>query len=147
MNDTHERLVRAFYASTAPGYRERLWGLQATEVVYELPAGMPTGGGRFVGLLDVTDRFLASFYGAFDVVFLPEDFVAHGDQVVVLGRIAGATRRVPVPVQVPFAHVWTVREGRLQRLRGFTDTAVLAEALAREEADQRFAGGSSSSPR
>jgi ketosteroid isomerase-like protein len=33
---------------------------------------------------------------------------------------------------VPFVHVWTVRDGYLQRLRGFTDTALLAQALARD---------------
>jgi ketosteroid isomerase-like protein len=36
-----------------------------------------------------------------------------------------------VPVNVPFAHVWTVRDGYLQRLRAFTDTALLAHALAK----------------
>jgi hypothetical protein len=41
----------------------------------------------------------------------------------------GKTRKAGVPVDVPFAHVWTVAEGYLQRLRAFTDTAVLADAL------------------
>ena len=31
----------------------------------------------------------------------------------------------------PFVHIWTVREGYLQRLRAFTDTALLARALAK----------------
>jgi hypothetical protein len=33
---------------------------------------------------------------------------------------------------VPFVHAWTVREGRLQQLRAFTDTALLAHALAKD---------------
>ena len=49
-----------------------------------------------------------------------------------LGRIQGKTRKAAVPVDVPFAHVWTVREGYLQRLRAFTDTALLAHALAKD---------------
>jgi ketosteroid isomerase-like protein len=51
---------------------------------------------------------------------------------VVLGRIQGKTRKAAVPVDVPFAHVWTVREGHLQRLRAFADTALLAHALAKD---------------
>jgi ketosteroid isomerase-like protein len=30
---------------------------------------------------------------------------------------------------VAFVHIWTVRDGHLQRLRAYTDTALLARAL------------------
>jgi ketosteroid isomerase-like protein len=127
----NETRVRAFYESTAPGHRESLWALQAPHVVYEQPKGMPVGGGIFEGLEDVLERFLTSFYTALDVHFVAEEFIAAGDDVVALGRIRGHTRKARVPVDVAFAHVWTVRDGYLQRLRAFTDTALLAEALAK----------------
>ena len=125
----NEKRVRVFYESTAPGHRERLCALQSTHVVYEVPEGMPTGGGCFEGIPDVPERFLPQFYRAFDARFVAEEFIAEGDQVVALGRLQGRTRDAAVPIDVPFAHVWTVRDGRLDRLRIFTDTAVLAEAL------------------
>jgi hypothetical protein len=128
----NERLVRAFYEATVPGHRESLRGLQAPHVIYDLPKGMPIGCGHFEGLQDVLERFLTSFYGALDVRFVAEEFIAAGEQVVALGRIEGKTRKAGVLVDVPFAHVWTVREGYLQRLRAFTDTAVLAQALAKD---------------
>jgi ketosteroid isomerase-like protein len=125
----NESRVRAFYLATVPGHRESLRGLQAPHVIYDLPLGMPIGCGHFDGLQDVLERFLTSFYNALDVHFIAEEFIAAGDQVVALGRIEGQTRRAAVPVNVPFAHVWTVRDGYLQRLRAFTDTAVIAQAL------------------
>jgi ketosteroid isomerase-like protein len=125
----NEKLVRAFYEATVPGHREKLRGIQAPHIIYDLPEGMPIGCGHFEGLQDVLERFLTSFYGAFDVRFLAEEFIAAGEHVVAIGRIEGATRKTGVPIDVPFAHVWTVREGYLQRLRAFTDTAVLAHAL------------------
>jgi ketosteroid isomerase-like protein len=125
----NESRVRAFYLATVPGHRESLRGLQAPHVIYDLPLGMPIGCGHFEGLQDVLERFLTSFYNALDVHFIAEEFIAAGDQVVALGRIEGQTRRTAVPVNVPFAHVWTVRDGYLQRLRAFTDTAVIAQAL------------------
>ena len=125
----NENRVRAFYEATAPGHRESLRGLQAPHVIYDLPLGMPIGCGHFEGLQDVLERFLTSFYQALDVHFIAEEFIAAGDQVVALGRIQGKTRKAAVPVDVPFAHVWTVRHGYLQRLRAFTDTAVIAHAL------------------
>ena len=129
--EENEKLVRAFYEATAPGHRESLRGLQAPHVIYDLPEGMPIGCGHFKGLQDVLERFLTSFYGAFDVRFVAEEFIAAGDEVVALGRIGGKTRKAGA-IDVPFAHVWTVREGYLQRLRAFTDTAVLAHALTKK---------------
>src|ERR1044072_10036601 len=126
----NESSVRAFYLATVPGHRESLRGLQAPHVIYDLPLGMPIGCGHFEGLQDVLERFLTSFYTALDVHFVAEEFITQGDEVVALGRIAGKTRQAGVAVDVPFAHVWTVRDGYLQRMRAFTDTAVLAHALA-----------------
>jgi len=130
--EQNEKRVRAFYEATVPGHREALRGIQAPRVIYDLPAGMPIGCGHFEGLQDVLDRFLSSFYGSLDVHFVTEEFIAAGEEVVALGRIQGKTRKTGVPIDVPFAHVWTVRGGYLQRLRAFTDTAVLAQALAKE---------------
>ena len=132
MIEENEKRVRAFYEATAPGHREALRGLQAPHVIYDIPEGMPVGCGHFEGLDDILERFLTSFYGAFDVRFVAEEFVAAGATVVALGRIEGKTRAAGVPVDVPFAHVWTVRDGYLRRLRAFTDTAVLARALAKK---------------
>jgi ketosteroid isomerase-like protein len=132
MIEENETRVRAFYEATVPGHRASLRGLQAPHVVYDLPEGMPIGCGHFEGLQDVLERFLTSFYGAFDVRFVVEEFISADEIVVVLGRIQRKTRKAAVPVDVPFAHVWTVREGYLQRLRAFTDTALLAHALAKD---------------
>jgi ketosteroid isomerase-like protein len=127
----NEKRVRAFYEATVPGHRESQRGLQAPHVIYDLPKGMPIGCGHFEGLQDVLERFLTSFYGSLDVHFVAEEFIATGEEVVALGRIEGTTRKAGVPIDVPFTHVWTVREGYLQRLRAFTDTALLAHALAK----------------
>jgi uncharacterized protein len=113
----NEKRVRAFYDAIVPGHRERVCSLQSSQVVYELPEGMPTGGGRFEGVPDVPERFLPAFYGALDVRFVAEEFIAAGEQVVAIGRLQGKTRAKGVPIDVPFAHVWTVRDGRLARLR------------------------------
>ena len=130
--EENEKRVRAFYDATVPGHRESLRGIQAPHVIYDMPKGMPIACGHFEGLQDVLERFLTSFYGALDVHFVAEEFIAAGDEVVALGRIEGKTRKTAVPVNLPFAHVWTVGDGYLQRLRAFTDTALLAQALAKE---------------
>jgi uncharacterized protein len=126
--EENEQRVRTFYGAILPGHRERVTSLQAAHVVYELPEGMPTGGGRFEGV-DVREVFLPGFYGAFDARFATEDFISSGEHVVVIGRLQGKTRNGAIPLDVPFVHVWTVRDDILTRLRVFTDTAALAQAL------------------
>jgi ketosteroid isomerase-like protein len=93
---------------------------------------VPIGCGYFEGLQDVLDRFLVSSYRALDIHFVTEEFISAGEKVVAIGRIQGKTRKSAVPVDVPFVHIWTVREGYLQRMRAFTDTALLARALAQD---------------
>jgi uncharacterized protein len=126
--EVNEKRVRDFYDAIHPGHRERATSLQAAHVVYELPEGMPTGGGRFEGV-DVREGFLPSLYGAFDGHFVTDEFITSGEHVVVLGRFQGKTRDGGIPFDVPFVHVWTVRDDILTRLRVFTDTATLAKAL------------------
>ena len=103
MTEENEKRVRAFYEATAPGHRESLRGLQSPHVVYDMPEGLPIGCGHFVGLQDVLERFLTSFYRALDVHFIAEEFIAAGEEVVALGRIQGKTRKAAVPVDLPFA--------------------------------------------
>ena len=59
----------------------------------------------------------------------PEEFLDAGDQVVVLGRYQGIAKQSGLPLDVPFVHVWTVREGRVTRFRQFLDTAGWNAAL------------------
>src|ERR1043165_6687408 len=101
MSEENKKRVHAFYEATAPGLREALRGIQAPQVVYDLPEGMPIGSGHFEGLEDIFERFLTNFYGALDVHFIAEEFIAEGDQVVVLGRIEGKTRQSSIAVKVP----------------------------------------------
>jgi len=58
-----------------------------------------------------------------------DTFLGDGDRVVVLGRECGTVRRTGKTLTAPFAHVLTVEAGRITRLHGFIDTALLAQAF------------------
>lgn len=59
----------------------------------------------------------------------PNEFIEAGDQVVVLGRYRATAKRSRRRLDVPYVHVWTVRDGRLVRFRQFLDTAGWNAAL------------------
>lgn len=104
-------------------------GIQSPHVVYDLPAGMPIACGHFDGLQDVLERFLTNFYLALDVRFIAKNSLQRATKSSRWVVSKEKTRKAAVPINVPFAHVWTVQNGYLQRLRAFTYTAVLTRAL------------------
>jgi ketosteroid isomerase-like protein len=60
---------------------------------------------------------------------VPDEFVAQGDKVVVLGHYSGTYKRTGRSFRAPFAHVYTVRNGKIERFVQHTDTAVVQTAL------------------
>jgi uncharacterized protein len=62
------------------------------------------------------------------LAFEPREFIAQGDEVVVLGHYAWRVKQTGKQFDSDFAHVFTVRDGQVVRFREFLDTAVAAEA-------------------
>jgi ketosteroid isomerase-like protein len=60
----------------------------------------------------------------------PFDFVADGDRIVALGTYTGTYKKTGREISVPYAHVWTVDGGRIQKFVQYTDTAKVLEALS-----------------
>ena len=58
----------------------------------------------------------------------PTDDIADGDTVVSLGRFSGLHGTSGKPVSAAYAHVWDVRDAKLQRFRQDIDTLAVAEA-------------------
>jgi len=57
-------------------------------------------------------------------------FIAQGDMVVALGSYEATVRDTGVKIDSPVAHIFTVRDGKIVRLEGFSDSALVAEAHA-----------------
>ena len=59
----------------------------------------------------------------------PDEFLDAGTEIVVLGRYRGIAKQTGKKLDVPFVHVWSVREGKAVRFRQFLDTAGWVAAL------------------
>jgi ketosteroid isomerase-like protein len=129
ITEKNEKLVRAFYEAIAPGRREPLDGLQAAPVVYEVSERVCTGGDLFEGITDLK-HFFHEFCTAFDVHFVTEEFITMDERVVAIGRTQGEARRGNRLIDVPFVHVWTVRDDRLERLPAYLRRQCLRQIRA-----------------
>jgi uncharacterized protein len=60
----------------------------------------------------------------------PEEWLDAGNHVVVLGTYTGTHRPTGREVRAQFAHVWSVRGGRVARFQQYTDTKQFADVVA-----------------
>jgi ketosteroid isomerase-like protein len=68
--------------------------------------------------------FFSELASADDIqVFEPREFIEAGEHVTVLGWGEGIARETQVKYKTEWAHVFTVKDGKVVRWRGFSDTA------------------------
>jgi ketosteroid isomerase-like protein len=54
---------------------------------------------------------------------VPEQFIASGDRVAVLGRYSGTYRETGKPMNAQMVHVFKVADGKIVHFQQYTDTA------------------------
>jgi ketosteroid isomerase-like protein len=131
MEERNVKLIQDAYAAFGSGNIDALLGLMAEDVDWQTfgPIEIPTMGLR-KGRAEVGWFFkqVADTW-SFDR-FEPRQFIAQGDLVVALGYFDGKARTTGRPFASEFAHVFTVRNGKVVRFREYNDTANLVAALA-----------------
>jgi ketosteroid isomerase-like protein len=100
----------------------------------EVTAGLPAGiGGLYRGREAVLGMW-GRVARLFDIRPEPAEYLSTADgRLLVLGRYRGQARATGREVDAAFAHVLTVRGGRLQRLVQITDSQRWSDALEQAE--------------
>ena len=92
--------------------------------------GFPGGATRhgvdeiWAGVIEGLRDLWADWRGEFN------EYLDAGDRIVVLGAYVARAPGSGRDVRAPFAHVHTIIDGRIARFEQYTDTHVLAQALA-----------------
>lgn len=121
-------LVRKFYDLFKTGNKEYL-GLCSDVIEWNTMEGMPSGG-RHVGKQQVFERYFPNMLSNFaEFHAVTEEFLDAGESVVVLGKYKGITKNTTRKFEAPFAHVYTVKEGKIVAFRQYADTAKIQQAL------------------
>jgi uncharacterized protein len=71
---------------------------------------------------------LGSDWESFTVT--PEEWLDAGERIVVLGTYSGTYKSTGKHVRAQFAHIWSMREGRVVRFQQYTDTKQFADTVA-----------------
>jgi ketosteroid isomerase-like protein len=123
------RIVRSVYDAFARGDVPAALAVLAPDVKWTEAEGFP-----YAGTYSGPDAVLENVFMKLGMEWegyaaVPHEFVAQGDAVVSLGQYSGKYKATGKSFSAPFAHVWTLRDGKVLRFRQYTDTAVVQRAL------------------
>jgi ketosteroid isomerase-like protein len=130
MGSESVELVRRVYIAWQEGDLEELLTLVDREVSWSPVLRFLEGEQPALGHQGIRQWFrrIRITYRSLRVV--PESFEDHGDRVLVLGRLVGASRLEEGELDVHVAWIWTVRAGRVVEMKAFLEERTAREQLA-----------------
>lgn len=127
---TNVDVVKRFYGAFGQGDIPAALDLLADDVewTFQAPSVIPFAGTRrgregvaeFFSLVGETLEFQQ---------FEPREFVGQGDTIVVLGYERNFIKPTGCTFEQEWAHVYTLRDGKIAKHQGFEDTAAYVVAL------------------
>jgi len=117
-------VIQSLYDAFARGDAGFVLGLLAADVDWREAEGSPldsgnpysspqqVGEGVFGRLLSVFDDFAAT----------PEEILAEGNRVAAFGRYTAVHKETGDELDAPFAHSWTLDDGKIVAFQQYTDT-------------------------
>jgi len=91
--------------------------------------GFPYGG-TYTGANAIVENVFMKLGGEWEKFSaVPDELLDAGDNIVALGHYSGKFNKTGKSMKVPFAHVWTLRDGKIVKFVQYTDTLKVSEAL------------------
>lgn len=122
-------IVRGAYEAFGRGDVPAVLEVLDKDVIWTDMEGFPTGG-TYVGagaILNGVFLPLGTEWNKFQAN--PDEFLESGDHVVALGHYEGTYKTTGKGMRVPFAHVWTLRDGKVVKFVQYTDTLLVSKVL------------------
>ncbi len=122
-------VIRGLYEAFGRGDVPAVLGTLDENVEWTEAEGFPYGG-TYHGpnaVLENVFMKLGSEWEGFSAV--PHKIIDGGDDVVALGTYTGKYLATGKSISVPYAHAWTLKEGKAVRFQQYTDTAIVAKSL------------------
>lgn len=129
MSDQNRGIVEQAYNNFKSGDIEGLLNLMSDDITWTLPEmeGVPFAGAR-TGRASVAEFFQSVGASQDNVSFEPRELIAEGDRVIALGSYAWRVKASNREFSADFAHVWTIRDGKVIDFREYMDTAACIAA-------------------
>ncbi|HEX8638639.1 MAG TPA: nuclear transport factor 2 family protein [Pyrinomonadaceae bacterium] len=126
---TSLQIIKSLYEALAKGDVTAVQPLLDPQIEWTEAEGFPLGG-TYRGPEAVLKRVLMRLDKEWEnFQTIPDEFIDGGETMVVLGHYSGTYKATGKSFRAPFAHVWTVRDGKAARYVQYTDTLLIHRAL------------------
>lgn len=99
------------------------------EVVILTPPSLPWSTGNYTGLDGAVKYFQGALEACADTVFDVQEIRPSGDWAAAIGDWSGTSRDTGRSFKVKFVHFWTLREGKIIKAEGISDTVGIVAAF------------------
>jgi ketosteroid isomerase-like protein len=136
MSDNNNlEIVKSGYQKFGSGDIEGLLKLFTTDIKWTVPEieNAPFAGSRQG--VDNVGEFFSQLAGAEDITeFVPSEFIANDDRVVVLGRSTATVRETGRTYRTDWVHVFRLQDGKVTEFNEFFDNAAATRAFQKTAA-------------
>ncbi|MDQ0513293.1 nuclear transport factor 2 family protein [Ancylobacter amanitiformis] len=119
-------VVRDFYDKLSKGDAPGALGLMAPDIEWTTMWHYKVDGRGPEKVAEGLFKPLMAEWSSFALV--PTEFIAEGETVVSLGEFTGVHGATGKTSRARYAHVWTIRDGKITTFRQYIDTLAIAEA-------------------
>jgi len=125
-------IVRSSYEIIARQDISRLLEIWDPQIEWREAEGHPySDGNPYIGPDRILDGVFSRLGGEWeDFTAHPEEFLAQGDTVVVIGRYTGTYKSTGRPLDAQVVHVYRLRDGKVISFQQFSDTAQFARVMS-----------------
>jgi ketosteroid isomerase-like protein len=122
-------LIKNLYQAFAQGDIPAVLQSFDEDIEWTEAEGFPYGGTYRGGAAILENVFmkLATEWDGYQAT--PDEFLDAGDRIVALGNYSASYKATGKSMNVPFAHVWTLQNGKIMKFVQYTDTLKVSEAL------------------
>ena len=125
---SNEELIKKFYNAFKNKDMEIIHQICDEKIEWNTLKGMPHGG-KYIGLKAIFDDYFTNMLSNFEEFHaIPETYLDAKNHMVVIGRYKGISKKKK-KFDIPFSHIYEIKENRIVKFTQFTDTYKLQESI------------------
>jgi uncharacterized protein len=141
MSNDNQQLMRRLYDAYNRGDFDTILAAMTDDIEWYVPGAAPFAGHRR-GRDEVRQFFEDSRRLVHIDEFDADEILSDGDKVVVLGRQRATVPETGRHFETEWAHVYTIRNGKVAHARIYTDTHAIASAFGESTREREALTGS-----
>lgn len=125
----NKQIIEGAYKSFETGDIPGLLASFDENIEWTEAEGFPYGG-TYTGANSILENVFMKLGTEWEnFAAVPDEILDAGEKIVALGNYSGKYNPTGKSMSVPFAHVWTLRGGKIVKFVQYTDTLKVSEVL------------------